>query len=99
MIKNFTNEKIIYERENQIEAFKTTIKPIMGRSFREDEFANIIKLKNDEFENAIRKRFNDFRNKRIKAITETTNVKLEKRVFLQKSTVLEKSACVHNLFF
>ena len=80
-IKNFSSEKIIYERENQIEAFKATIKPIMGRSFREDEFVNIIKLKNDEFENAIRKRFNDFRSKRIKAITETTNVKLEKRVF------------------
>ena len=30
LIKNFSNEKTIYERENQLDAFKTKIRPIMG---------------------------------------------------------------------
>ena len=56
-IKNFSSEKTIYERENQLDAFRVKIKPIMGRSLKDEEFTNIIKLKNNEFENMIRKRF------------------------------------------
>ena len=42
---NLLNEKIVYERENQIDSFKTKTKPIMGRSINEEEFSNILKLK------------------------------------------------------
>ena len=91
LIKNFSNEKTIYERENQLDAFKTKIRPIMGRSFKENEFTNIIKLKNDEFEDTIRKRFYEFRNKRSEVITESANIKLEKRVFLQTVDFLWRS--------
>ena len=91
LIKNFSNEKIIYERENQFDAFKAKIKPIMGRSFKDGEFINIIKLKNNEFEDIIRKRFNEFRKKRIQAITESTNIKLEKRIFIQTIDFLWRS--------
>ncbi len=91
MNKNFSDEKIIYTRENKLDAFKAKIKPILGRSFKDGEFTNIIKLKNKEFENIIRKRFNEFRNKRSKAITESTNIKLEKRIFLQTVDFLWRS--------
>jgi preprotein translocase subunit SecA len=91
LIKNFSNEKTIYERENQLDAFKTKIRPIMGRSFKENEFTNIIKLKNNEFEDTIRKRFYEFRNKRSEVITESANIKLEKRVFLQTVDFLWRS--------
>ena len=50
MVKNFIDEKEIYLRENQLDAFKKKIKPIMGRSINEDEFENIFNLKNTEFE-------------------------------------------------
>ena len=91
IIRYFLNEKINYERKNQLDAFKTLIKPILGRSFENEEISNIVKLKNEEFEKLIRKKFNEFRNKRSKAITESTNVKLEKRVFLQTVDFLWRS--------
>ncbi len=83
VIKNFSNEKKIYERENEIESFKTKIKPIMGKIVKNEELNNIIALKNNEFEDELKKRFNDFREKRIKEIKESTNINLEKRIFLQ----------------
>ena len=48
VIKNFSDEKEIFERENQIDSFKAKIRPIMGRSFKEEEITDIIKLKNNE---------------------------------------------------
>ena len=91
LIKNFSNEKIIYERENQIDAFKAKIKPVFGRTIKDEEFSDILQQKNGEFENTIKKRFEEFRHKRIKEITESTNIELEKRVFLQTVDFLWRS--------
>ena len=91
LIKKFLSEKILYSRENQLEAFKTKIKPIMGRSFKNDEFVNLTNLKDLEFENVIRKKFNEFRNKRSKALTDEANLELEKRIFLQTIDFLWRS--------
>ena len=91
LVKNFSNEKTIYEREDQISAFKAKIKPVMGRSINEEKMTNIIKLKNNEFENEIKKHFNEFRNKRISSITGQTNIELERRVFLQTVDFLWRS--------
>ena len=90
-IKNFSNEKTIYERENQLDAFKAKIRPIMGRSFKEEEITDIIKLKNNEFEDVIKKRFFEFRNKRVKTITEAANINLEKNIFIQTIDFLWRS--------
>ena len=83
LCKNLSNEKIIYERENQLDTFKAKIKPILGRSFKDEEMMNIIKLKNEEFENIIKKKFDELRYKRNKVLTESANLELEKRIFLQ----------------
>jgi len=83
LIKNFSDEKEIYSRENQLDTFRTKIKPITGRSFKHEEFENITNLKNEEFENIIRKKFYEFRSKRNKLLTEAANLDLEKRIFLQ----------------
>ena len=91
MAKNFSNEKTTYIRENQLEAFKTKIKPIMGRSIKDEEFTNIIKMKNKDFEEAVIKKINEFRNKRSKTLTESTNLELEKRIFLQTIDFLWRS--------
>ena len=91
LIKSFSNEKTIYIRENQLDAFKAKIKPIMGRSIKDEEFANIIQLKNKDFEEEIKKKFNEFRNKRTKALDGNTNLELEKRIFLQTIDFLWRS--------
>ncbi len=91
LLKNFSSERTIYTRNNKSDAFKTKIKPIIGRSFKDEEFANITNLKNEEFENIIQKRFTEFRNKRSKAITEKVNLELEKRIFLQTVDFLWRS--------
>ena len=42
LIKNFSSEKTIYMRENQLDYFKTKIKPVLGKSFKDEELANIV---------------------------------------------------------
>ena len=91
LINDLSNEKKFYERENQIDAFKTKIKPILGRSIKDVELTNIIKLKNGKFENSIKEKFDQFRNKRIKTINNTTNLELEKRILLQTIDFLWRS--------
>jgi len=91
LIKKFSNDKEVYTRENQLEAFKTKIKPTMGRSIKDDELESIVKLKNEEFENIIRKKFDQFRDKRSKILTKDANLELEKRVFLQTVDFLWRS--------
>ena len=91
LIKDLSNEKEIYTRENQLEAFKTKMKPMMGRMLKDDELNDIIKLKNSEFKSKIEKKFSDFRNKRINSIKEKTNSELEKRIFLQTIDFLWRS--------
>ena len=63
----------------------------MGKSFKEEELTNAMKLENQEFESIIKKRFDEFRNKRSKAIQEATNLELEKRIFLQTIDFLWRS--------
>ena len=91
LIKNFSNEKIIYTRENQLDAFKAKIKPPMGRILKDDEFEEIIKLKDNEFSNLIEKKFKEYRNQRIESINEITNSELEKRILLQTIDFLWRS--------
>ena len=42
--KSLFEEKVIYEQENQMDAFKLKIKPILGRSFSEKELEDVLKL-------------------------------------------------------
>jgi len=91
LIKNFLNEKTLYNREKQQETYKLKIKPIMGKSIQDEEFVNIINLKDEEFKNKIKSKFNEFRDKRINSIDEKTNLNLEKRVFLQTIDFLWRS--------
>ena len=91
LTNNFLKEKTTYERENQVETFKTKIKPILGRSFNNENFLNLIKLKDKKFIDEIKNKFNEFRNKRNKVLSELANLELEKRVFLQTIDFLWRS--------
>jgi len=91
LISDFSNEKTIALRENRLEAFKVKITPFIGRSFKEKEIADIIKLKNEDFGETIKKGFIKFRKERGIAINERTNLELEKRIFLQTIDFLWRS--------
>ena len=91
LVQNLLDEKIIYERENQVDALKTKIKTLLGRSFKDEEMEKIIKSKNEDFKNIINKKFYEFREKRKTILTEQANLGLEKRVFLQTIDFLWRS--------
>ena len=91
LIKSFSKEKLIYERENKISAFKNKIKPVLGRTFNNEEFDKLISLKDAEFENSIKNNFEAFRDKRNKIISSDQNLALEKRIFLQTLDFLWRS--------
>ncbi len=91
LVKNFSEEKKIYTRENKLETLKTKIKPILGRSLAEEDFNNILNKESDDFESAIKNKFYDFRNKRKQALDDKTNSELEKRIFLQTIDFLWRS--------
>ena len=91
LAQNLLDEKIIYERENQVDALKTKIKTLLGRSFKDEEMEKIIKSKNEDFKSIINKKFYEFREKRKTILTEQANLGLEKRVFLQTIDFLWRS--------
>jgi len=91
IVKNLSNEKEIYTRENQLGTFKNRAKPVIGKSFKENEFDDLINLKKEEFENIIVKKFNELRDRRKKVLSELQNSDLEKRIFLQTIDFLWRS--------
>ncbi len=91
IVKNLSNEKEIYTRENQLDTFKNRAKPVIGKSFKENEFHDLINLKKEEFENIIVKKFNELRDRRKKVLSELQNSDLEKRIFLQTIDFLWRS--------
>ncbi len=91
IISNFYIEKEIYQKENQIGSFKTKIKPILGRSFNEEELNKIIILKKEKFVDYFKKKFDELRENRNKILSESANIELEKRIFLQTVDFLWRS--------
>ncbi len=91
LIKDLLDEKQILERENQLDSFKSRIKPLMGKSFGEGDFEKISKLKDKEFSEMIKSKFNSFRNKRNETLAKEANIELEKRIFLQTVDLLWRS--------
>ena len=63
----------------------------MGKSFNDDDFEKISKLKDKEFQEVIKSKFDSFRNRRNKALTLEANIELEKRIFLQTVDFLWRS--------
>ena len=64
---------------------------MLGRSLNDSEFTDLVSKTKDNFENTIEEKFSEFRQKRSKAITEVSNLNLEKRIFLQTVDFLWRS--------
>ena len=91
VLKGHPEERKIYSRENQLDSFKIKIKPMLGKTFSDDEIGNILNLKDDDFRNIIKQKLNEFRKTRISSLNEKTNTELEKRIFLQNIDILWRS--------
>ena len=91
LVNNFSQERKIYARENRLESLKTKLRPMLGRSLKEEDFNNFLNKESPDFENTIKNRFYEFRNKRKQALDEKTNSDLEKRIFLQTIDFLWRS--------
>ena len=63
--------------------FNNKTKQIVGKSFEEDDFKNLIDSKDKNFKEKISNKFQETRNERIKLLGEDHAREIEKRIFLQ----------------
>ncbi|MDC3062669.1 preprotein translocase subunit SecA [Candidatus Pelagibacter sp.] len=63
--------------------FNNKTKQIIGKSFEEDEFKDLIDSKDSDFKEKISDKFQETRKRRIKLLGENYAKELEKRIFLQ----------------
>ncbi len=63
--------------------FNNKMKQIMGKSFEESHFKNLISLENKLFKEKIINKFHESRKKRIEILSEEQSKDVEKRIFLQ----------------
>ena len=63
--------------------FNNQLKLLLGKSIDDNEFENLINLKDQDFTKKINSKFLDSRNERIKMLDEEKAKEIEKRIFLQ----------------
>ncbi len=83
IIQNLINLKINKLSNPKNNDFNNKVKSILGKSFTENEFENLIKLNDQEFKNLILDKFKILRKDRIDILGETQSKDIEKRIFLQ----------------
>ena len=71
--------------------FSNRIKQILGKSFTDKEFGELISSKDEELKEKILSKFNETRNERIKILGEDYAKDIEKRIFLQSIDLNWKS--------
>ena len=71
--------------------FNNKTKQIIGKSFEEAEFKDLIEAKDKDFREKISKKFQETRNDRIKLLGEDHAKEIEKRIFLQSIDLNWKS--------
>ena len=75
--------KIINLSDPKSNEFNNRTKQIIGKSFEEDEFKDLIDSKDSDFKEKISNKFQETRSRRIKLLGENYAKELEKRIFLQ----------------
>ncbi|MDC3355740.1 preprotein translocase subunit SecA [Candidatus Pelagibacter sp.] len=63
--------------------FNNQLKVLLGKSIDDNEFENLINLKDQDFTKKINSKFLDSRNERIKMLDDEKAKEIEKRIFLQ----------------
>ena len=82
------NNYLANPKSNELSA---QLRVILGKSFKEEEFSNLIKTNNDDFVKKIKEKFLQKRNERIDFLGEDQCQEIEKRIFLQTIDISWKS--------
>ena len=81
-------QKISNPKNNE---FDTRLKTLMGKSLHEEQFKELISLKDNEFRIKITNQFNSNRNERTKILGNEQSKEIEKRILLQSIDLNWKS--------
>jgi len=81
-------QKISNPKNNE---FDTRLKTLMGKSLHEEQFKELISLKDNEFRIKITNQFNNNRNERTKILGNEQSNEIEKRILLQSIDLNWKS--------
>ena len=71
--------------------FDSKLKAIVGKSFEEKEFQNLVENQDKDFKENIFKKFKNSRDERVKILGEKQAQEIEKRIFLQSIDINWKS--------
>ncbi len=88
---NLIKLKILNLSNPKSNEFNNKTKQIVGKSFVENEFKELIEAKDDDFKAKIYKKFQESREERIKLLGEDQAKEIEKRIFLQSIDLNWKS--------
>ncbi|MDA9645080.1 SEC-C metal-binding domain-containing protein, partial [bacterium] len=91
IIEDIIKLKIQKLSNPQNNEFNNRLKQIVGKSFNDKEFEELISNKDNELKEKITIRFNESRNERIKLLGEDQAKEIEKRIFLQSIDLNWKS--------
>ena len=91
IIEDIIKLKIQKLSNPQNNEFNNRLKQIVGKSFNDMEFEELISNKDNELKEKITIRFNESRNERIKLLGEDQAKEIEKRIFLQSIDLNWKS--------
>jgi len=91
IIEDIIKLKIQKLSNPQNNEFNNRLKQIVGKSFNDTEFEELISNKDNELKEKITIRFNESRNERIKLLGEDQAKEIEKRIFLQSIDLNWKS--------
>jgi len=79
-LKSFKLNNLAKPNSNE---FLNQLKPLIGKSFDEDEINNLINSKDNDFENLIKTKFLNKRKEREEIIGKNQALEIERRIFLQ----------------
>jgi preprotein translocase subunit SecA len=91
IIEDIIKLKIQKLSNPQNNEFNNRLKQIVGKSFNDVEFEELISNKDNELKEKITIRFNESRNERVKLLGEDQAKEIEKRIFLQSIDLNWKS--------
>ena len=77
---NLKSEHMINPKNNDL---INQLKPVLGKSFDENEFEKLIQCQNEEFKKSIKEKFIKKRDERVEFLGQEQSKEVEKRIFLQ----------------
>ena len=83
IIEKFINLKNKYLANPKSNDLINQLKPVLGKSFSENDFKNLIQCQDQEFKKHIKEKFLKKRNERLEYLGKEQSEEIEKRIFLQ----------------